>query len=129
MRTYELVFIVDPRLADEELVSLANDYRAMISANGGQVVKEESWGKRRLAYPIRKLTEGRYHLFQITTDGENPFPEVEQRMQQNEKVLRYLTVRTDEGRLRVRDQDAASAGFGLEPTDPEDKIPAPEERD
>ncbi len=129
MRTYELVFIVDPSLADEEVASLANDYRAMISANGGEVVKEESWGKRKLAYPIRKLTEGRYHLFQITTDGKNPFPEIEQRMQQNEKVLRYLTVRTDEGRLRVRDQDAVSLGIGPEPTEPEDKVAAPEEGD
>jgi small subunit ribosomal protein S6 len=103
MRTYELMFVVDPRLPDEEVVSLADGYREMLSGSGGQVTKEESWGKRKLAYPIDKLTEGTYHLFYVSSKDENPFPEVERRMQQNEKVLRYLTVRTDEGRLRYRE--------------------------
>jgi small subunit ribosomal protein S6 len=103
MRTYELMFVVDPRLPDEEVVSLADGYRELLSGQGAEVIKEESWGKRKLAYPIEKLTEGTYHLFYVNAEDENPFPEVERRMQQNEKVLRYLTVRTDEGRLRYRE--------------------------
>lgn len=112
MRTYELMFVVDPRLPDEEVVALADSYREMLSGQGGEVTKEESWGKRKLAYPIDKLTEGTYHLFYVSAEDENPFPEVERRMQQNEKVLRYLTVRTDDGRLRYREgaqQEAAPA--------------------
>jgi small subunit ribosomal protein S6 len=82
----------------------------MLSGQGGQVTKEESWGKRKLAYPIEKLTEGTYHLFYVSAEDENPFPEVERRMQQNEKVLRFLTVRTDAGRLRYRERpEGASA--------------------
>lgn len=116
MRTYELMFVVDPRLPDEEVVALADSYREMLAGQGGEVTKEESWGKRKLAYPIDKLTEGTYHLFYVSAEDENPFPEVERRMQQNEKVLRYLTVRTDEGRLRYRE--------GSEPTPA--PVPAPE---
>ena len=95
-RSYELVFIADPRLTDEQVVALTDDYKALIKAAGGQVVREESWGKRKLAYPIDKLSEGQYVILYIETPpGANPFPEVEQRLRQNEKILRYLTVRTD----------------------------------
>jgi len=95
-RSYELVFIADPRLTDEQVVGLSDDYKAMIKAAGGNIVREESWGKRKLAYPIAKLSEGQYVILYVETPpGINPFPEVEQRLRQNEKILRYLTVRTD----------------------------------
>jgi small subunit ribosomal protein S6 len=99
MRTYELVMVIDPRLTDEEVVSLTEDYKKMITAGGAEVTKEESWGKRKLAYPIHKLSEGRYVLLGVKTNGKNPLPEVEHRLRQNDKVLRYLTVRTDLDRV------------------------------
>ena len=94
-RTYELVFIADPRLTDEEVVSMTDDYKAMIEAAGATITREESWGKRKLAYQIQKLSEGNYVVLHVEADGVNPFPEVEQRLRQNDKILRYLTVRTD----------------------------------
>lgn len=94
-RIYELTYIVDPRASDDEAGSLSDDYKKMITAAGGEVVREESWGRRRLAYPINKLNEGRYFLLYIAADGTNPCLEAERRMRQNDKVLRYLTVRTD----------------------------------
>jgi len=99
MRTYELVMVIDPRLTDEEVVVLTEDYKRMIIAGGAEVTKEESWGKRKLAYPIHKLSEGRYVLLGVKTNGKNPLPEVEHRLRQNDKVLRYLTVRTDLDRI------------------------------
>ena len=102
MREYELMFVIDPRLTDEEIVALADQYKEMIQSAGGDVWKEESWGKRKLAYQINKLSEGSYMLFHVRSDDGNAFIEVEQRMRQNERVLRYLTVRLDEGRLRHR---------------------------
>lgn len=95
MRSYELMFVADPRLSDDEVAALAGEYRQMLGDGGGQVVSEESWGKRRLAYTIRNLGEGRYVLFYVEADGANPFPLVEQRLRQNDRILRYLTVRTD----------------------------------
>ena len=102
MASYEMVFLVDPRLPDEDVATLSGEYKEMLLEQGATVTHEESWGKRRLAYPINKLNEGRYMLYKITTEGENPFPEVERRMEQNDRVLRYLTVRLDKGRLRER---------------------------
>jgi len=102
MREYELMFIIDPRLTDEEIVSLADQYKEMIQSAGGEVHKEESWGKRKLAYQINKLSEGSYMLFHVRSEQGSVFREVEQRLRQNERVLRYMTVRTDAGRLRYR---------------------------
>ena len=102
MSKYELVFVADPRLSEEDVVALTDEYKNMLTDNGGTILKEESWGKKRLAYPIRKLSEGYYVLYNVELESGNPFPEIERRMEQNDKVLRYLTVRLDGGRLRER---------------------------
>lgn len=99
MRTYELIMLMDPRLADEEVVSLIEDQKKMIATGGAEVVREENWGKRKLAYPIGKLNEGKYVLLGVKTEDKNPLPGVELRLRQNDKVLRYLTVRTDLDRI------------------------------
>lgn len=104
MNSYELSVLFDPRLPDEDVANLSDGVKELLTGLGARIVKEESWGKKRLAYPIQKLTEARYVFFTIETDGSNPFPEVEQRLEQNDKVLRYMTVRLDAGRLRRRAQ-------------------------
>ncbi len=118
MRLYELVFVVDPRVSDEDVVTMIQEYRQMITAGGSEIVKEENWGRRKLAYPIEKLNEGKYVLFGITSQGgKTSLPEVEHRMRQNDKILRYLTVRIDEELKRAaRREQAAPAGVGT-PTD------------
>ena len=97
MRTYELAIVADPRLTDEDFVSLVDEYKQLITSRGGEVVREESWGKRKLAYPIRKLTEGRYTFLYLQMEPQTAalIPEVELRLGQNDKVLRFLSVRTD----------------------------------
>ena len=109
MRTYELVFIADPRLSDEDVVAMTDEYKQLITNRGATVQREESWGRRKLAYPIQKLTEGRYVVLYIEVEGKNPLPEVELRLRQNDKVLRYLTVRTDQDRRPAVDPAAAAA--------------------
>lgn len=94
-RTYELSFIADPRLSDEEVVELTEEYKRMLTSGGATVTKEESWGRRKLAYPIEKFTEGKYVFLYIESETAPRTTEIEQRMEQNDKILRYLTVRTD----------------------------------
>ena len=119
MREYELMFVIDPRLTDEEIVGMGDQYKEMIEAAGGDVWREESWGKRKLAYQINKLSEGSYMLFHVRSEGGGVFDEVEQRMRQNERVLRYMTVRTDAGRLRHRGakEEPEDAGVDAATTD------------
>jgi small subunit ribosomal protein S6 len=111
MRTYELVFIVDPRVSDEDVVTLTQEYKQMISAGGSEISTEENWGRRKLAYPIEKLTEGKYVFLGVSSqDGKTSLAEVEHRMRQNDKILRYLTVRTDEDLKRAARRKPAGGG-------------------
>jgi small subunit ribosomal protein S6 len=111
MRTYELMFVVDPRVADEEVVTMTQDYKNMITAGGSQITGEENWGRRKLAYPINKVNEGKYVLLYISSEkGKTALPEVEHRMRQNDRILRYLTVRTDEDLKRAARRPAKSGG-------------------
>src|SRR5579863_4596698 len=119
MRSYELIFVVDPRVSDEDVVAMTQEYKQMITNGGSAVVKEESWGRRKLAYTIEKLNEGKYALLGVESDGgKNALPEVEHRMRQNDKILRYLTVRTDE------DLKRASKKHPVTPTSPMEPMPA-----
>jgi small subunit ribosomal protein S6 len=111
MRTYELMFVVDPRVSDEDVVTMTQDYKNMITAGGSQITGEESWGRRKLAYPINKVNEGKYVLLYIGSEtGKTALPEVEHRMRQNDRILRYLTVRTDEDLKRAARRQPAKGG-------------------
>jgi len=102
VRTYELMYILDPRVSDEEETSIQTDVKNLLTANGGEVVREEAWGRRKLAYEIDKLKEGKYTLLYLAGAPEElNIREVELRMRQNDNVLRYLTVRTDEDYKRA----------------------------
>ena len=119
MRTYELMFVVDPRVSDEDVVAMTAEYRNMITAGGSTITAEENWGRRKLAFTIDKLNEGKYVLFYVSSEvGKTALPEVEHRMRQNEKILRYLTVRTDEELKRAaRRQPAEGAAPATTPRD------------
>lgn len=132
MRTYELVFVVDPRVSDEDVTTMIQEYRQMITTGGSEITAEENWGRRKLAYPINKLNEGKYVLFGITSqDGKTSLHEVEHRMRQNDKILRYLTVRTDEDLKRAaRRKQAPRTGPGTAPeadADADDNLDTGEE--
>ena len=101
-RTYELALVPDPSLSDEEQVVLVDEIKKMVSSKGVEIVKEESWGKRKLAYPVGKVSEGRYVFLYIVAAGDPPpVSLVETRLNQNERVLRYLWIRTDEDLRRA----------------------------
>jgi small subunit ribosomal protein S6 len=113
MRLYELVFVVDPRVSDEDVTTMIQEYKQMITAGGSEITTEENWGRRKLAYPIEKLTEGKYVFLGITSqNGKTSLPEVEHRMRQNEKILRFLTVRIDEELKRAARRKTGGAPGG-----------------
>lgn len=96
-RVYEVMYIGTPDAADAEITKLNDSIVKMIKKEGGTVVKTEEMGRRKLAYPISKKTEGHYVLFEIEGSGQE-IAELERRMRVNDSVLRYLTVRVDEDR-------------------------------
>jgi small subunit ribosomal protein S6 len=103
LRTYELALVADPRLSDDDMTALTSETKQLITSRGGEIIREESWGRRKLAYPINKVTEGRYHFLYLQLEPAKAalLPEVELRLNQNDKVLRFLTVRTDEDLKRA----------------------------
>lgn len=134
-RTYELALVVDPRLSDEDAVGVVDQYKTMVLDSGAEITKEESWGKRRLAYPINGLSEGYYtFLYIVADDVDLPVREIEFRLRQNENVLRYLTVRTDEDLKRAVSKgkkfvpSAAAVGIGPE-RPPEEEVAEKEATD
>ncbi len=94
MTNYETVFIATPVLSDTQHKELISKFRGIITENGGQIVSEEDWGLKKLAYPIQKKTTGFYALFQFTAEGDI-IEKLETQYRRDEKVIRFLTFRMD----------------------------------
>ncbi len=94
MPSYELTYILRP--LDEVALNTVNERVAsFVSSSGGQVTARNDWGRRRFAYPIRKINEGYYVSLQVTLPPQ-AVRAVERALQLNDDVLRYLVIRLDE---------------------------------
>lgn len=91
MREYELIFIVHPDLDETAFTEVVNRVTGWVTDGGGEVTKTEIWGKRRLAYPIRKQTEGQYALFQIKIAPKSGAA-LEHNLRFLEPILRYSII-------------------------------------
>ncbi|HYR41709.1 MAG TPA: 30S ribosomal protein S6 [Terriglobia bacterium] len=100
MRNYEIMFIVNPNAAEEEIDKINAQLESIITSGGGTVEKIEKMGKRRLAYEVDKHREGYYVLFVTTANGDI-VKECERRLRVIDAVIKYLTVRTDEEGRRL----------------------------
>jgi small subunit ribosomal protein S6 len=99
-RTYEVMYIVDPETPAERIEKLNEAVGKVIEKEGGTVVRMDDIGRRQLAYPIEKKTEGHYVLFEIDGSGQEIL-ELERRMRVNDMILRYITIRVDEDRKKA----------------------------
>ena len=95
MRDYEALYILRPDMTDEDYTAAVEKFNALIQANGGEVVKTDVWGKRKLAYEIEKLREGYYVLVTFKAEPELP-QELERNFRITDSVLRYLVTRLPE---------------------------------
>ncbi len=95
MRDYETLYILRPSLTEEEYTAAVEKFNALIQANGGEVVKTDLWGKRRLAYEIEKLREGYYALVTFKAEPELP-QELERNFRISDNVMRYIVTRLPE---------------------------------
>ena len=102
MRTYEILFIVRPDIPEEEIDGLVEPLKGVITAAGGAVDKVDKWGKRRLAYRVRKQREGYYVLLQFSTEkAADTVKELERRLRVSDAIIKFLTVRIDEELKRL----------------------------
>jgi small subunit ribosomal protein S6 len=94
------MFIVRPDMTDEDLDKLISTLQSVVPTSGGNVVKVEKMGKRRLAYTVRRFHDGIYVLM-IVEGGGAVIHELERRLRVTEPVIKFLTVRVDEEQKRL----------------------------
>lgn len=95
MRDYELVVIISPEIAEESVPTTIEKVTQFITAKGGAITEVNQWGRRKLAYPIGKFTEGNYVLTQFKLEPERT-TELEANLEISEEILRHLLVKVAE---------------------------------
>lgn len=91
---YETVFIATPVLSDVQIKEAVTKFKDLIAENGGELVNEEDWGLRKLAYPIQKKSTGFYHLFEFKAEPEF-IAQLELQYRRDERIIRFLTFKQD----------------------------------
>jgi len=99
-RLYEVMFIVRPDVVEEEVDKLVAKFETAVTEGGGAVKSIEKMGRRKLAYLVRKFTEGFYLLATVEAEGDLVL-ELERRLRVNEQVIKFITVRIDEEEKRL----------------------------
>lgn len=94
MRDYELVLVVSPEVGDDGLQAVIDRVSQNIQDRGGEVKQVDRWGRRRLAYPIKRFTDGFYVVSQISLDPQS-VRALEGTLELAEDVIRYLVVRLE----------------------------------
>ena len=94
-RYYETIFITPPELSEDDVEKVITDVKDIFASRGAEVERIERWGRRRLAYPVKRRDEGWYVLLQVMGSGD-AVQEVERRLRINDNVIKYLSVRLDD---------------------------------
>ncbi|MCR5588123.1 MAG: 30S ribosomal protein S6 [Bacteroidales bacterium] len=94
VKQYETVFIATPVLSEEQMKETVKKYIDLLTSKGAEIVYENNWGMRKLAYPIRKKTTGFYYLIEFRAEG-SVINDLEIAYKRDERLLRFLTVSLD----------------------------------
>jgi small subunit ribosomal protein S6 len=91
---YETVFILTPVLSEAQMKEAVQKFKDFLAEKKAEMVHEEHWGLKKLAYPIQKKSTGFYHLFEFAAEGEL-IQELELEFKRDERIMRFLTVKLD----------------------------------
>lgn len=94
MNQYETVFILTPVLSAEQMKETVEKFKGLLTDNGSEILNEENWGMKKLAYPIEKKSTGFYQLLEFKAEP-TVIAKLEVEFRRDERVLRYLTVKLD----------------------------------
>lgn len=130
-RLYDLVFLVVPEKDEQGAAEVVEEFRKLLTDLGALIDKDESMGRRRLAYQIRKKSEATYHNF-LFRAGSKAVAELQRKMKLSDNVLRFLTVRVDEEMRhgqkiarRVKARPARAVPASPEPAPASEPVAAP----
>src|ERR1035437_6970664 len=91
---YETVFIMTPVLSDDQMKEAVSKFHKLLTDKGAEIVYENNWGLRKLAYPIQKKSTGFYYLIEFKAEGEI-IKDFEVAYKRDERILRFMTVKLD----------------------------------
>ena len=94
MNHYETVFILTPVLSDVQMKEAVDKFKEVLVSEGAEIINEENWGLRKLAYPIQKKTTGFYTLLEFDAEP-SVIAKLEIQFRRDERVIRFLTFRMD----------------------------------
>lgn len=100
MRTYEALYIVSPELDDDAIQTIVKDVESLVTKHGGTIVRSENWGRRKLAYEVKKHSEGNYVLLRFTANPDF-IARLESYFKLAEAITRYLMVHFDAHTLQL----------------------------
>ncbi|MBO7547911.1 MAG: 30S ribosomal protein S6 [Bacteroidales bacterium] len=107
MKQYETVFIATPVLSDAQMKEAVAKYVSLIKDNGGEVVYEEDWGLKQLAYPIQHKTSGFYYLIEFKADPQF-VATLETQYHRDERIIRFITVALDKNAVAYAEKRRAN---------------------
>ena len=109
MNQYETVFILTPVLSDEQMKETVAKFRSLLTDNGAEILNEEIWGLKKMAYAIEKKSTGFYCLVEFK--GEPSIVNaLETGFRRDEKVIRYMTVRLDKYAVQYAEKRRSKLG-------------------
>ncbi|MBQ5983754.1 MAG: 30S ribosomal protein S6 [Bacteroidales bacterium] len=117
VQKYETVFIATPVLSEAQMKEAVAKYTQLIQDNGGEVVYEEDWGLRQLAYPIQHKTTGFYYLIEFNSDPQF-VATLETQYHRDERIIRYLTVALDKNAAAYAEKRRANKAAKAAPAEP-----------
>ena len=108
LREYDFTIITKGELADGDAAKVNEGYEALMTKDGGEILRKEPWGVKKLAYPIKKSFRGHYTNYDFVGAPPN-LAEMERLMRIDDNVLRYLLVRVDDEKDGILDINARKA--------------------
>ena len=126
LKQYETVFIATPVLSDAQMKEAVAKYTDFIRNNGGEIVYEEDWGLKQLAYPIQHKTSGFYYLIKFKAEPEF-VANLEIQYKRDERILRFLTVALDKDAVAYAEHRREMKASGKSTPAPAAEAPKAEE--
>ncbi len=107
MKQYEVTFIVDPVLSNEEIESTSKSYQDLVTNEGCSIINVERIGLKQLAYPINKRSSGVYYCVEFNGESGSIVPKMELALRRDERIMRFLTVNLDKYGIKYNEDKRA----------------------
>ena len=103
MNQYETVFIMTPVLSDQQMKETVEKFKGVLTANGAEIVNDETWGLKKMAYAIQKKSTGFYQLLEFKAEPE-AVAKLETAYRRDERVIRFITVKLDKYAIKYAEK-------------------------